>query len=144
MLLMMPSSSVSAQDIQWCMITNNGSQVAMDRVSFLLASDASDSFFVVLTDGSVIEGVTQVEFKQLDLSAITPIQGGQAEVTISGSSITIMGCQSGTPIQIYSLDGRQAAKSVADGNNATIDVSMLSCGVYILRVGDTSIKFRKG
>ena len=144
MLLLLPLSPISAQDVKWCMVTDNGSQVAMDRVSFLLASDASDSFYVVLTDGSVTEGVTKVEFKQLDISAITPIQGSQTEVAISGAHISIMGCQAGTPVQIYSLDGRQITTSTVEGNNTTIDVSMLPLGVYILRVGDKSVKFRKG
>lgn len=142
-MMMVSAASLSAQDIKWCMVSDTGAQVAMDRVSFLLASDVAESFYIVLNDGSMIEGVSKVTFQKLDISAITPVVGGHPEVVIYGGKITVMGCAQGADLQVYTIDGKMISKTKNDGMDTSIDVSTLSIGVYILRVGDKSVKFRK-
>lgn len=67
-------------------------------------------------------------------SAVTEIADGQAVVSVSGNAVVLAGKAAGV---VYDMTGRTVA-AVSEGTN---DLSMLPAGVYIVRVGENSVKF---
>ena len=53
------------------------------------------------------------------------------------------GITSGAEIAVYSANGEQKYLGKSNGENMSVDVSHLSRGVYVLRVGRQAVKFIK-
>ena len=63
-------------------------------------------------------------------------------ISASGT-LTLTGCKAGTSVGIYDAAGRKASGCVTDGGRTDIDVSRLTPGIYVLKAGDTAVKFIK-
>jgi hypothetical protein len=50
-LLLSLTLTLQAADKVWCMVTDDGTKIALSRIGFLLVSDQSDAFSVVCNDG---------------------------------------------------------------------------------------------
>lgn len=60
-----------------------------------------------------------------------------------GDVLRLEGITPGAEISIYSASGVQEYRGKSNSEHTTVDVSRLSQGVYILRVGRQSVKFIK-
>jgi hypothetical protein len=137
----------AAEGDVWCMVTESGQSVALSQVHYLLSLGAnSESFTIVLRDGSTIDNVTKVTFSQTTPSAISPATMTDETALhhrIAGSELVLMGCPEGSPVSIVALSGKTLLRSVTSGRQTTIDISSLAKGVYILSLGQTNLKFMK-
>lgn len=80
------------------------------------------------------EQVVSVDF----VSGVSGIDG----VTVNGSLLS--GLLPGTPVEVYTLDGRHVASYKADESNTVrVDLEKLSPGFYILRTPSASFKIKK-
>lgn len=80
---------------------------------------------------------------------VTSMQESTKEMTFFhitghvGDFLHIEGVTAGSEIAIYSANGEQKYRGQSNSENTTVDVSRLSGGVYILRVGRQAVKFIK-
>ncbi len=137
-----------AADLKWAMITPKGQTLLMEEVGYILNSDnsnAGSSFTIVMNDNSTIDDVTKVTFAKVDASGVKAIeydsQGVYAKV-VEGSLI-ITGCKAGKKAEVYSANGQVVRSQSFDGDRCDIDVRSLPKGVYVLRIGNTTVKFLK-
>lgn len=124
----------------------SGTTVPISGVSFLLASDWSDTFSIVCDNGTSVSGVSSVNVVKATPSGIASTGAEAAGPQIVGSArerLTLAGCKAGTHIGIYDAAGRMAKECVADGGTTAIDVARLTPGIYVLKAGQTAIKFIK-
>ena len=79
-----------------------------------------------------------------DLSGIDDIDSTGNGIIIDGvsSTILVMGC-AGRQYEIYDTTGSLKLTGELNETSARIDVSGLNNGVYVLRVGSCSVKFKK-
>ena len=87
-----------------------------------------------------------VEFYPNEVNAILNAKKEGAFFHIKGhvrDVLQIEGITPGAEIGIYSASGVQEYRGKSEGKNTSVDVSRLSQGVYILRVGRQSVKFIK-
>ncbi|MBP3710948.1 MAG: T9SS type A sorting domain-containing protein [Bacteroidaceae bacterium] len=134
LLLLMPL--LRAEERVWCLITDGGERVAMSDVLCLAAADDDSTFAVVLTDGSTIAGVRRAHF---DIEIPT---GLTKPGIINGRDVLhLTNAPAGSTVSIYSIDGKLMQQAKADEE---IDISALPArAYYIIRLGETSFKFRK-
>lgn len=59
------------------------------------------------------------------------------------SELNVTGCARGERIAVVSATGQTCIVTKADDGNATVDVSSLAKGTYILMVGKQTVKFIK-
>lgn len=144
----MCSMAAQAQStMEWALVEpESGSTVPMSRVGFLLTADDDDTFEVVCNDGTLISGVREVNFKQVDASGIKAVATADGTPAISGGvdgRLRLTGCAEGTVVTVADEGGRTVRRTVADGKALTVDVSALHTGVYILKAGTVCVKFFK-
>lgn len=137
-----------AADFKWAMITQKGQTLFMNNVGYILNSDNGDgsgSFTIVMNDNSTIDDVTKVTFAKVDPSGVKAIEydsNGVYAKEVEGSLI-ITGCKAGNQAEIFSADGQVMRCQSFCGDSCNIDVSTLPKGVYVLRIGNTAVKFFK-
>ena len=124
----------------------SGTTVLMDNVSFLLASDFQDTFSIVCKDGTVVTDAQSVNFVKVDPAGISSatVANDTPQTAISADGrLSLTGCRPGTQVNIYDTGGRNVAGGVAKGERLDIDVSRLTPGIYVLKAGETTVKFIK-
>ena len=139
------ATMLQAADFRWAMITQKGQTLFMNNVGYILNSDGSSSFTIVMNDNSTIDDVTKVSFAKVDASGVKAIEydsDGVYAKEVEGSLI-ISGCHAGNKAEVFSANGQVVRSKTFGGDNCDIDVSTLPKGVYVLRIGNTAIKFLK-
>ena len=134
------ATMLQAADFRWAMITQKGQTLFMNNVGYILNSDGSSSFTIVMNDNSTIDDVTKV-----DASGVKTVEfdsDGVYAKEVEGSLI-ISGCNAGNKAEVFSANGQVVRSETFGGDNCDIDVSTLPKGVYVLRIGNTAIKFLK-
>lgn len=97
---------------------------------------------------------SEVAYENLDRLLIGAELSGIKEIVADGSmavwptrvtsDINVTGATNGAPIKVYSTSGALVASStVGADSSATIDMSGVASGVYIITVGTHSVKFIK-
>lgn len=144
----MAVAAVSARaEGAWLLVTDSGERVAMHEVGMLVAADDAATFSVVKVDGAgeAITGVNSVSFVYDEgWSGVDKVASASSNIVIDGvsSSILVMGCD-GREYKVYDLAGNLLLSGTVNGVSAKIDVTALNGGVYVLKVGDSSVKFKK-
>lgn len=83
-------------------------------------------------------------FKFAESSGITQSADKSQTITQTAGHIRLDGLSPGTQIKTFSVNGILVASDAADSNgSATISVSNLPKGVYIIKYGDKSTKIKK-
>ena len=139
------ATMLQAADFRWAMITQKGQTLFMNNVGYILNSDGSSSFTIVMNDNSTIDDVTKVTFAKVDPSVVKAVEydsDGVYAKEVEGSLI-ITGCKAGKKAEVYSSNGKVLRSQSFDGESCDIDVSTLAKGVYVLRIGNTAVKFLK-
>ena len=137
--------TLQAADKVWCMVTDDGTKIALSRIGFLLVSDQSDAFSIVCNDGEVIYQVASVSFAQGEptgISSATTEAQQTLQLNVASSSLRLRGCQPGTDITIYDVSGKTVRQEVLP-SDGTISIVGLPAGIYVLKAGSASVKFLK-
>lgn len=128
------------------LVTDTQVEIPMEEVGFLLAADDDTYFSVVTQDSHIYKGVTRATFEKRTTVGVAQVNAqGQLAVypTVSHSSLTVSGCQQGEQISVVSLAGQVCIVTEAADGGATVDVSALQPGAYLLNVGGMTVKFIK-
>ena len=144
-LLLSLALTLQAADKVWCMVTDDGTKIALSRIGFLLVSDQSDAFSIVCNDGEVIYQVASVSFVQGEptgISSATTETQQTLQLNVASSSLQLRGCQPGTDITIYDVSGKTVRQEVLP-SDGTISIVGLPAGIYVLKAGSASVKFLK-
>ena len=144
-LLLSLALTLQAADKVWCMVTDDGTKIALSRIGFLLVSDQSDAFSIVCNDGEVIYQVASVSFAQGEptgISSATTEAQQTLQLNVVSSSLQFRGCQPGTDITIYDVSGKTVRQEVLP-SDGTISIVGLPAGIYVLKAGSASVKFLK-
>ena len=144
-LLLSLALTLQAADKVWCMVTDDGTKIALSRIGFLLVSDQSDAFSIVCNDGEVIYQVASVSFAQGEptgISSATTEAQQTLQLNVVSSSLQLRGCQAGTAVTIYDVSGKTVRQEVLP-SDGTISIVGLPAGVYVLKAGSASVKFLK-
>ncbi|MCH5246504.1 MAG: T9SS type A sorting domain-containing protein [Muribaculaceae bacterium] len=79
-----------------------------------------------------------------DKSGITDVKAFSFKGVVEGDWMTVGGVAAGTNVVVYNLNGATVAAAQADGAGvATVNISQLAGGVYIVRAGNQCVKFVK-
>ena len=127
----------------WFLVTDKGDAVKLSMVSYLMAA-STETFDIVCTDGTTVSGVSSISLEEREETGIKTQKMGMAMFSqIVDDQITISHAKAGTTVQVLSLSGvTLCSQNLKEGANI-INVSTLQSGTYILKVGDTKIKFIK-
>ncbi len=144
---MVATLAVGKAESCWMMVTDGGVRVPMEQVGMLVAADDATTFSIVKTDGAgdAVSGVTSVSFiYDAGSSSIEDAVQSETSITLDAvsSSILVMGC-AGRDFGVYDMSGAVRLGGNIGSTSERIDVSELAAGVYVLRVGGSSIKFIK-
>lgn len=138
---------MQAADVVWCVVTQSGQAVPVSAVSYILNLGAdSETFNIVLKDGTVIQGITKATFSRMEPTAISSVgnSGSNApETRIAGDEITLIGCPVKSHVEIYAVSGKRMKSVVTASSETSFSISDLPAGVYVLKVGSVSVKFLK-
>ncbi len=146
LILLCTSLFANAADKVWCMVTNDGKNVAMSQISYLLAADQTEGFSIVCNNGEVLYKVSQVSFAQAEPTGIGSLiaeDKDEPAVMVASSSLRIMGVAGSEELMIYDAAGRTVMRYAITSRDETVSINALSAGLYILKVGKTSVKFLK-
>ena len=127
----------------WCLVTDKGEVVELSHVNYFLAS-SEETFDIVCSDGSSIKGVISISVEERNLSGIQKIRNDDGQFSqLVGDNLIVSGLKSATQAQVLSLSGVVYFTQMLNGEKEVISVSRLQPGTYILKVGETSVKFIK-
>jgi hypothetical protein len=134
---------MQAADKAWFLVTDKGEAVELSKFSYLLAA-SSETFDIVCVDSKTISGVAGVSLEEREVTGIKALKAGDAMFSqMVGDELTISNAKAGTTMQVLSLSGIvYTNQTLKDGKNV-INVSQLQSGTYLLKVGETSVKFIK-
>lgn len=139
--------AVSAQNpgYRWYMNTDTGVSVAMDEVDYLLRSDGSAEFSIVVKQGNPVVGVHRVTFDKKQATGIETEAVEQVRLYPNPvqEMLRMSGLSAGSVVEIVALDGRVVKRVEASGSDLSIPVADLSSGSYLLRTANTTLKFIK-
>ena len=119
---------------------------AMADIAFLMTSDWDDNIAVVCKDGTLSGRVASMTFRQFDPTNVLLPKAGQEPANYTGlieQKIKLSNCTAGTTIMVYSLNGSKLLSQTAKEGKTEVWVGDLQKGVYLLKVGDVTIKFTK-
>ena len=142
-VLLFSTIAVQAAEKTWHLVTDKGDAIELSNVSYLLAA-STESFDIVCKDGTTVNGVSGISLEERESTGVKSINTGEAMFSqVVGDQIYISYAKAGTTAEVLSLSGiTHVSQSLTDGQNV-INVSKLRSGTYILKIGDTSIKFIK-
>ena len=130
------------------LITNTGKYFTFTSLPTLKPQAGTDKYDVEI--GNTTEkGVSAIWFYRGDEQGATDIDAPIAQdealelMTPVSQQMQISGCGNAKKAMVFATDGKKVAEaSVLDGT-ATVQVGNLTSGVYIVKVGNKSLKFLK-
>jgi len=134
------SLGITADDYQ--QITVNGATVTKHVKKITFANDVVP--IMHYDDGSVDSVFTEtlniiLEVEEETAVRTVKVYGG---VSIQGNTLTATGLN-GHSATIYSIAGQKVLQQKTAPEQTTINIASLPKGIYILRSGDTAIKFER-
>lgn len=131
------------------MFTNTGKFFSLGADKPMLdVNDGSNLFKVTDRSGNVLaDNVESVEFiRTNEPTGIDEIETAKEELTLQSpiqSQMEISGCGNATKAVVYDMNGKQVAVAPVYAGSTTVVVNDLPANVYILKVGNKSLKFVK-
>jgi hypothetical protein len=130
-----------------CVIKVNGEEIKKTPTLITLDYSKAGYIQVQFSDSSVVSyNMNLVEFCPNEVNAIQNTMKEGTFFHIKGhvrDVLCLEGITSGAEIAVYSANGEQKYLGKSNGENMSVDVSHLSRGVYVLRVGRQAVKFIK-
>ena len=125
----------------------NGEEIKKTPTLITLDYSKAGYIQVQFSDSSVVSyNMNLVEFCPNEVNAIQNTMKEGTFFHIKGHVRDVLhleGITSGAEIAVYSANGEQKYLGKSNGENMSVDVSHLSRGVYVLRVGRQAVKFIK-
>ena len=125
----------------------NGEEIKKTPTLITLDYSKAGYIQVQFSDSSVVSyNMNLVEFCPNEVNAIQNTMKEGTFFHIKGHVRDVLhleGITSGAEIAVYSANGEQKYLGKSNGENMSVDVSRLSRGVYVLRVGSQAVKFIK-
>ena len=125
----------------------NGEEIKKTPTLITLDYSKAGYIQVQFSDSSVVSyNMNLVEFCPNEVNAIQNTMKEGNFFHIKGhvrDVLCLEGITSGAEIAVYSANGEQKYLGKSNGENMSVDVSRLSRGVYVLRVGRQAVKFIK-
>lgn len=148
LLFFSPSLLWAQSNKAWVIVPNDDASkvIAIENISFLVTTDNAATFSIVCNNGTIASDISTASFKQTDVSAIQTKMRQNTIPTLSqpcASQLTLTGCPSATPIYIYTVGGRLTYQTITSSLATTIDIASWPLGTYILKMGQTTVKFIK-
>ena len=127
------------------LITNDEREQPMQNVAMLANVDSQGKFEVVLHAGNNLTGVEYVTFRVGEGNAIRSTRTDRVLTLLTPVhfELKLSGCDGATEAVVYDLNGRQQAKATVSNGATTISVAHMPAGIYIVKVGNKSLKFTK-
>lgn len=119
---------------------------AMADIAFLMTSDWEEGIAVISKDGSLSDRLAAITFRQFETTDVKSLKTESQPATYTGlvqQKIVLSNCTAGTAILVYHLNGTKLLTQTASEGKTEIEVGDLPKGVYLLKVGDVTIKFTK-
>lgn len=125
----------------------NGEEIKKTPTLITLDYSRAGYIQVQFSDSSVVSyNMNLVEFCPNEVNAIQNTMKEGTFFHIKGHVRDVLhleGITSGAEIAVYSANGEQKYLGKSNGEHMSVDVSRLSRGVYVLRVGRQAVKFIK-
>lgn len=125
----------------------NGEEIKKTPTLITLDYSKAGYIQVQFSDSSVVSyNMNLVEFCPNEVNAIQNTMKERTFFHIKGHVRDVLCLEGLTPeaeIAVYSANGEQKYLGKSNGENMSVDVSHLSRGVYVLRVGRQAVKFIK-
>jgi len=97
----------------------------------------------------VKSGTDATNIKRVRFSTKTGIENPKLEETIFvfpnpvKNTLTVIGTEKGVTINLLTVSGMLLRSIIAEDSNVDINVSSLQSGLYLLQIGDKTVKFIK-
>ena len=125
----------------------NGEEILKTPTLIALDYSQTGNILVQFSDSSVVSyNMNLVEFYPNEVSSVQNTMKDGPFFYIKGHVSDVLRLEGVTPgaeIGIYAANGAQKYLGKSNGRSASVDVSRLSRGVYILRVDRQAVKFFK-
>ena len=125
----------------------NGEEIKKTPTLITMDYSQIGNILVQFSDSSVVSyNMNLVEFCPNEVNAIQNTMKEGTFFHIKGhvrDVLCLEGLTPGAEIAVYSANGEQKYLGKSNGENMSVDVSRLSRGVYVLRVGRQAVKFIK-
>ncbi len=128
------------------MVTDTGEEQPLSNVAMLANVDDNGKFEVVLHAGINCTGVSYVTFfvKNGNVAITTPREPDMLNLmTPVHFELKLSGCGDATSAVVYDLRGVKVASAPVSNGTTTISVAHLPAALYIVKVGNKSLKFTK-
>ncbi len=140
---------------------NSTSSITIERLAgkdmtFALAqvgklAFANDSIYLVAHNGNILGKEAQSKTRKVFFHSV---EKPSATSQVSDNNILVFpnpaedhiivnGLEAGTTVRIYANDGKLLEATTAEGNTATLQVSHLAQGTYLLQINTSIVKFIK-
>lgn len=96
-------------------------------------SEVSAFTYATVEDPKIYDGDHEV------LTSIDEVSAPGHDIKISTDGISATGTDD---LVVYNLSGIEIARAQSDGNGATLNITSLPAGVYIVKLGNTTLKLR--
>ena len=147
LLGMMTGMALMAQT-RWCITDKSRQETPLAEMAlgaYLLSNDYHDSIAVVCKDGTLYQ-VAGVAFGQFDLTAIQEAAVCPAtllQLRSNAQTLTLSGCEPQQTVTLRDMSGRTVKSLKTSERQTEIPVGNLPAGIYLLTVGNTTLKFQK-
>lgn len=136
--------SAAQDNPTYCLLTNAGDSIDAAQVNYLAAdADSPNEFNVVMKGGRVYTRVTSLT-PVGTATAIKSVKTERPGMLVLGSGNVIIQCpERGQILSVCKPDGQQLRIFHLAAGRQTVDISALPAGVYILKTGQSAVKFIK-
>ena len=145
-VVLLIAGRLAAQGFQLITLTADGAKASYALMNVQEIVFENNTMTVNLKSGTDVTGVTRVSFSQ---DGGVGIENPEAEPSVFvfpnpvQTYLTVSGVAKDVKINLLNLSGVLLQSIFAQDNATNIDVSALSQGVYLLRIGDKAVKFIK-
>ena len=87
-----------------------------------------------------VEPATEGIVNNDDATEVTEVKALPVLIQAQGGTVTIQGAAEGTPIAIYSVDGKEYGSTTSEKDRTTIPASLQPGTVAIVKIGEKSVK----
>ncbi len=136
--------SAAQDNPTYCLLTNAGDSIDAAQVNYLAAdADSPNEFNVVMKGGRVYTRVTSLT-PVGTATAIKSVKTERPGMLVLGSGNVIIQCpERGQILSVCKPDGQLLRTFHLAAGRQTVDISALPAGVYILKTGQSAVKFIK-
>ena len=132
-------------------VEENGEVKDMFPLEVLGRVDLTNGLRIISDDGRVfLDGldpaVTRITLNAKNggvINSIATIETPDAKVVANGGWLRISGAKAGARVAVYTIGGKMLSAATMNAPEASIDLSTVADGVYIVNVGNKSYKVTK-